>query len=185
MKEWEIFEKSPLSTDEKLRNFPKYVRRQDISRFIALYELFKKIIDVKGSIVECGVHLGFSLFTFAKLSANLEPIAIDRKIIGFDTFEGFPSVSEKDELKDNYVDFKPSIDIYKELLDCIEAYDENRFLNQYTKIELIKGDAIYTIPKYVEQNKHLTIALLFLDFDLYEPTKIALELLVPRVVRGE
>jgi hypothetical protein len=49
---------------------------------------------------------------------------------------------------------------------------------------LIKGDALKTIPKFVESNKHLLVSLLFLDFDLYEPTKVALENFVPRMPSG-
>jgi hypothetical protein len=49
------------------------------------------------------------------------------------------------------------------------------------KIELVKGDALTTIPQYIKDNPHLIIALLYLDFDLYEPTKIALEYLLPLV----
>ncbi len=61
MKEFEVFERSKLSIEEKLMAFPKYVRRQDLSRFIARWELFKKIIGIKGNIVECGVYLGWVL----------------------------------------------------------------------------------------------------------------------------
>ena len=57
-------------------------------------------------------------------------------------------------------------------------------MNQFPKIELVKGDATQTIPEYVENNKHLIISLLFLDFDIYEPTKVALDHFLPRVPKG-
>jgi len=57
-------------------------------------------------------------------------------------------------------------------------------LNQFEKVELLKGDANETIPKYMEENQHLIISLLFLDFDLYEPTKTALEHFLPRMPKG-
>ena len=56
----------------KLDNFPKYIRRQSLTRFCARYELFKLQRDVKGSIVECGVHHGGGLMAWAKLSAGLK-----------------------------------------------------------------------------------------------------------------
>lgn len=57
--EYELyFEKSPLQTINKLQNFSKYVRRQDIARFLAKNELFKLQSPLPGSIVECGVFLG-------------------------------------------------------------------------------------------------------------------------------
>lgn len=54
----------------------------------------------------------------------------------------------------------------------------------FEKVELVKGNALQTIPKYLEENQHLIIALLFMDFDLHEPTKVALETLLPRVPKG-
>jgi hypothetical protein len=125
----------------------------------------------------------------AKLSSALEPYAIHRKIIGFDTFEGFVEIDDKDRSSFDNKELKPGgfstlSDIYSELNDLIKEYDENRYLNQFSKIELVKGNAVKTIPQYIEDNKHLIIALLFLDFDLYEPTKIALEHFVKRIPKG-
>ena len=54
------FDKNPSSWEVKMENFPKYVKRQNLTRFLVLYEIFKKIVDVKGSIVECGVNESLS-----------------------------------------------------------------------------------------------------------------------------
>src|SRR5438309_7158044 len=91
-----IFVNCSDSIEAKLENFPKYVRRQHLKRFLAMYELFKLILPVKGSIVECGVFRGFSLMSWAKLSTILEPENLTRRIYGFDSFKGFPEVNEKD-----------------------------------------------------------------------------------------
>ena len=56
-----IFEACPDSVETKLENFPKYVRRQHLKRFLAMYEIFKLALPVKGSIVECGVFKGFGV----------------------------------------------------------------------------------------------------------------------------
>ena len=186
----QAFEKSPLSIKEKLDGFEKYVRRQQLSRFLAKYELFKLNQNVKGSIVECGVYQGSGIMGWAKLSAMLEPYAFDRRVFGFDTFEGFPEVNTKDlNAKENNPKAKISglntgEAVYQDILSCIEEYDENRFLNQFDKIELIKGDATETIPSFIEKNPHLIVSLLFMDFDIYEPTKIALEHFLPRMPKG-
>lgn len=47
----QIFNSSPDTTEKKLENFPKYIRRQKLTRLLALYEIFKKILTVKGSII--------------------------------------------------------------------------------------------------------------------------------------
>jgi hypothetical protein len=185
----ELIEKFNYDMSIKLRNFSKYVRRQDLSRFLARYELFKKVKNIKGSIIECGVHHGGGLMTWAKLSSALEPYSIHRKVLGFDTFEGFENI-HKNDLSDN---FNPNLkkggfdlkyDGLKELKMSIDLFDENRYLNQFEKVELIKGDALKTIPKYIEDNSHLIISLLFLDFDLYEPTRVALEHFLPLIPKG-
>ena len=79
--------------DERFLNFTKYVRRYELARFMVQYELFKKIINVKGSVVECGVYQGSGVMAWAKIAETLEPYNFLRKIYGLDTFEGFPSVS--------------------------------------------------------------------------------------------
>ncbi|MCX6126881.1 MAG: class I SAM-dependent methyltransferase, partial [Proteobacteria bacterium] len=143
-------------------------------------------LPIKGSIVECGVHHGGGVFSWAKLSSILEPYNYHRKVIGFDTFEGFPEVCEIDKsssiVKKHL--FGESYDVLTELGHCTQEYDANRFLNHIPKIELIRGDANQTIPAYVESNKHLLVSLLYLDFDLYKPTMTALKSFVPRIPKG-
>jgi len=181
----EIFLQSSDSVEVRLENFPKYVRRQQLKRFLALYEIFKLILPVKGSIIECGIYKGFGLMSWAKLSAILEPENLTRRIYGFDSFDGFPRVSREDansvaspgagELRANSS---------AELRKLIEEYDNDRFLGHIDKVHLIAGDARETIPAFTQDHSHLLVSLLFMDFDLYEPTKVALEQFVPRMPRG-
>src|SRR3972149_7531079 len=69
----EVFVKCPESIEIKLDNFTKYIRRQRLTRLLSLYEIFKKILPVKGSIIECGVYNGFGLMSWANMRAVLEP----------------------------------------------------------------------------------------------------------------
>lgn len=180
-----IFVNCSDSIEAKLENFPKYVRRQHLKRFLAMYELFKLILPVKGSIVECGVFRGFSLMSWAKLSSILEPENLTRRIYGFDSFNGFPSVSSNDRTGSGIAevgDFQTSS--YDELIELLRVYDQDRFLGHIPKVQLIRGDASQTIPEFVQQNRHLLVSLLFIDLDLYEPTKAALEHILPRMPKG-
>jgi hypothetical protein len=180
-----IFKKSPESIETKLDSFPKYIKRQKLTRLLALYELFKKILPVKGSIVECGVYQGFGLMSWANMSAVLEPNNLTRRIYGFDTFEGFLEVGPKDKNKHmNTKRGQLSAGSYDELNELIKVYDSNRFLGHINKVQLIKGDVTKTIPKFISDNKHLVVSLLFLDIDLYEPTKVAIENFYPRLTKG-
>ncbi len=180
-----IFTRSPESVEVRLENFPKYVRRQHLKRFLAMYEVFKRALPVKGSVVECGVLHGFGVMSWAKLSTILEPENLTRRIYGFDTFAGFPSVSNNDSsgfAKSRIGDLKaPS---YDELLALITEYDRDRFLGNIPKVELVKGDITETASAFVESHPHLLVSLLFIDCDLFEPTKAALKAFVPRMPKG-
>ena len=132
-------------------NFAVYANRQDINRFLALHELFKLQLPVKGSIVECGVFGGSSLFTFAHLSGIYEPSNYHRKIIGFDTFEGFPGWSDIDEFEPSRGISRPEFVTFKELSNAAVAFQKNHYLEGEEKKSLIKGDATKTIPEFLEK----------------------------------
>jgi hypothetical protein len=187
----DYFNNSPGSATEKLENFAKYVPRQNLARFMARYELFKQIKDVQGSIVECGVLFGGGLMSFAKLSAILEPYNFQRRIVGFDTFTGFPEIAGEDlqglpdrkslHLKKNGFSAETA---YEDILESVKIFDKSRFLNHFPKVDVIKGDFDVTGARYLVDHPHLIVSLLYLDFDIYAPTKRALELFLPRVPKG-
>ncbi len=180
-----IFRNCHHSIETKIENFPKYVRRQHLKRFLAMYEVFKLVLPVKGSVVECGVYQGFGLMTWAKLSTILEPENLTRRVYGFDTFKGFPEVSRKDQ---NSIDKSSvgdlSADSYDELKQLLDEYDKDRFLGHIPKVELVRGDMVKTIPEFIKTHPHLIVSLLFVDCDLFEPTKTALEAFLPRMPKG-
>jgi len=164
------FEENKDTTWQKLSNFTKFVPNHVLMRFITRYEIFKKILNIHGSIIECGVLFGGGLMTWAHLSAMFEPNNYTRKIIGFDTFKGFSSVSNFDKFsipefeQVNGIPKNADIDLKK----CIDVFNANQ-------IELVKGDIVKTAPKYLEDNPHTIVSLLYLDMDIYKPTKAALE----------
>lgn len=178
------FETSPSSLDTKLANFPRYVRRQDLKRFLVRYELFKEVLTVKGSIIECGVNEGFGLMSWYHCSTTLEPENLTRRIVGFDTFSGFPSLGDEDEGADEVAVGDLAADSEAELNQLVAIHDQNRFLGHMEKVRLRRGDAAVTMPAYLEEHPETVVSLLFLDFDLYEPTRVALETFLPRMPRG-
>lgn len=180
-----IFDRSSDDLSTRLANFPRYARRQQVTRWAALYELFKLILPVKGSIVECGVFRGFSFMTLAQLSAALEPTNLTRRLYGFDTFAGFPAVGGEDGA--HLTGAQPGdlyADSHAELTDLLEVYDSDRFLGHLPKAHLIRGDVAETIPRFLNEHQHLVVSLLFLDLDLFEPTALALRTFLPRMPKG-
>ena len=70
------------------------------------------------------------------------------------------------------------------LKEAIKLYDMNRSVGHMSRVEIIEGDATKTIDEYVKKHPELIIALLYIDFDIYKPTKVALEKLAPLVCKG-
>lgn len=174
-------EASSLNRLQQMQNFPLYVPRQDLTKFLCRHEIFKRVLNIQGSIVECGVFLGGGLLTWAQLSAIYEPTNHQRRIIGVDTWAGIPGLAPEDG-NGQKPDF--AVDGYAEIRECIRLYDLNRFVGHVPKVELVRGDARKTIRKYVEENKHLVVSLLYLDFDLYQPTIEALMHFAPCMGKG-
>lgn len=183
----EYFNGSLGTNVDKLRNFTKYVPRQTLTTFLAKHALFQNVLNVHGYIIECGVYLGAGLMTWAQLSSIYEPVNHIRRIIGFDTFAGFVDISDKD-LGQNKLDIKEkgglAANAYNDLQECIQLYDLNRPIGHIPRVELVVGDATKTIPEYAQHAKHLVVAMLYLDFDLYDPTKVALETFLPLMPKG-
>jgi len=184
------FDSASGTSLDKLRNFSRFVPRQALSLFLAKKSIFDRIVNIHGQIVECGVFMGGGLFTWAQLSSIYEPVNHTRRVIGFDTFAGFPSVSPQDRPEEPLdANFHKDVGTYcfeheEELFECAHIHDLNRPVGHIPKIELVKGDANLTIPDYLRENPHLVVALLYLDFDIYEPTKVALETFLPRMPKG-
>lgn len=150
-----------------------------LGKLLAHYELYKKISNLPGAIIECGVFKGSSLIRFATFR-NLFETEHSRKIIGFDMFGKFPKTrfSEDKKYRKKFIDSAGDKSISeKELARIFE-------LKNIKNYELVKGDINKTVPAYVKNNPHLKIALLHVDTDVYEPAVTILKELYDKVVKG-
>jgi hypothetical protein len=160
------------------------LKRMAISRIIYYNELYQKIIDVPGVICEFGVQWGATLALLLNFRGIYEPYNVSRKIIGFDTFEGFPNVAEQDGMFAKLGDYK-SFEGYENILDEILGIQEQFSpISHIKKFELIKGDASKTIHKWSDDNPHAIIAMAIFDMDIYTPTRDVLEKIIPRLTKG-
>jgi hypothetical protein len=184
----DYFGRAGGSIFERLENFAKFVPRQTLARYMALGEVFKLVLEVQGDILECGVNWGGGLMAFAQLSSILEPVNLQRRIVGFDTFSGFVKIACQDAKGALHTAERRAggyaADCLTDLHECVSLYDRNRFIGHVQKVVLVPGDVAQTIPSFLAQNPHTVVSLLHLDFDLYEPTKTAIEHLLPRMPRG-
>ncbi|MCX7197569.1 MAG: class I SAM-dependent methyltransferase [Proteobacteria bacterium] len=183
------FEGASGTTLDKLNHFPRFVPRQSLALFMARQGVFQHIVEVHGAVIECGVFMGGGLFTWAQLSAILEPVNHNRRIVGFDSFDGFPGLSPQDLVAAEATEEYKQVGAYRydgqaQIEHSAALYDLNRPVGHIPRVELVRGDATRTIPSWVEGNPHVVVALLHLDFDLYEPTVAALRAFLPRMPRG-
>jgi O-methyltransferase len=154
-----------------------------VERMYSLYLSLNYVIDnnVGGDFVECGVWKGGSSML---ISLFLKQKGItDRKIYLYDTFEGMSEPSEMDKtsngelasvlLKDQEKENEESIWCYS----SIEEVKNNLHLTGYPleNIIFVKGKVEDTLAG----NLPGKLAILRLDTDWYESTKIELELLYP------
>lgn len=181
-------------------NFGKYAKPYHLTRLIARYELFKMILGVHGAVIECGLRSGSGLIEWMHLSRMLEPLGRLRCAFGFDTFGGFPNVGKHDGDAKKGDQADPCDD---DLIRCIHMHAANNIIvahdystcdadelkgfgnaHPWPQIGFMKGDFMETGDVFLKSCPHLIVALLFLDFDLYGPTKKAIELFLPRMPRG-
>lgn len=183
---FELFTNSPIPDSEKLMNLDLYMKRQDLSMLLFIHELYTKIIDVHGIVCEFGVRWGKNLALFQNFRGIYEPFNHNRKIVGFDTFEGFPSVDEKDG--DAEIIAKGSYNVTKKYEDHLNkvllSHEKESPISHIKKFELIKGDASSTINSYLDENPQTIIALAYFDFDIYKPTRDCLLAIKNRLTKG-
>lgn len=181
-----LFKKNPLPEDELLRNLGIFINPADLKKFLFINDLYTKAMPVHGVVMELGVRWGQNLNLFQSLRSIYEPFNYSRKIIGFDTWEGFPSVHNKDgkeafTMKGGY-NVTEGYENY--LFQLLRTLEQENPLGNLQKFELRKGDASVEVEKYLQEHPETIISLAYFDFDLYEPTKNCLELIRPHITRG-
>jgi hypothetical protein len=181
-----LLKSAPLPEDELLPNLGLYLSSKALSRVLFFYEIYRKIINSHGVIVEFGVRWGQTLSIMSALRGIFEPFNRHRKIIGFDTFTGLKGVSDLDgklgKPADGHFSVSPDYEGYlAQLLAVQEALNPISHLKKY---ELVKGDACVTVPQYLKAHPETIISLAIFDFDIYEPTKAALAAIKPHLCKG-
>jgi hypothetical protein len=150
-------------------HFSLFAGTHTLGNKIFTYEILKKTAGIPGDVAEFGCWKGSNLMFLAKILTLLEPNS-PKKVIGFDNFCGLPKPSKEDG---PYA--LSQIGKYKGDLETLRL--AINLFDLDNKISLIAGDALKTIPKYKKDNSHSVFSFCYLDFDLYEPTKVALDLI--------
>ena len=169
-----------------------------VNNICLILEKIKLLNELEGHYVECGTFKGNTLIPTALYSLNTGFFQ-DKKIIGIDTFKGFPikehnekalpsyfSILYKNNLitEDHYNKAKKRTNNLKDLSHLESKY----FLNvdevfnnssKFSNVSLIKGTFKEVTPNFKDK-----IAILHLDGDLYESYLTCLNNLYDNVVKN-
>jgi len=180
----ELYKNNPIPEREMLSNLGLFLSRQTLSRIIFMHELYTKIVPVHGVVMEFGVRWGQNLALFSAFRGMYEPFNYSRKVIGFDTFSGFPVVDQKDGSDVKVGDYSVSENYEDYLEKVLSSHELESPIPHKKKFELVKGDATITVDDYLSKHPETIIALVYFDFDIYLPTKKCLESIKPYLTRG-
>lgn len=177
---------TPIRSEYLIDNLALYLRRHQLSDLLSMDELYRMVRRVPGVIMEFGVLHGRHLATLTALRGMYEHYDTPRRIIGFDTFTGFPDVAEVDRVSPNAVPGRFATppdypDHLREVLDAHEAADPSGHIR---RTFVVPGDVRETVPRYLAEHPETVIALAYFDLDLYEPTRQVLEAIRPYLTRG-
>lgn len=181
-----LFLDNPIPHDELLDCLPLFAGRQALQRFLFLNDMYREIVNIHGVIMEFGVRWGVNLASLICLRAIHEPFNPTRKVIGFDSFEGFPEVAPQDGTAVSVkVGSHAVSDSYEEYLEkVLSTVESDSPIAHLRKFELVKGDATKTVADYLNKNQETLIAFAYFDFDIYLPTKEVLLRIRDRLVKG-
>jgi hypothetical protein len=181
-----MLNESPIPDDEKLANLGLYLTSKTLSRVLFFHSIYQMILNSHGVVFEFGVRWGQTLSLLSALRGIYEPFNRHRKIVGFDTFAGFVGMAEEDGALCKCTDgsFSVSEGYDKYLGELLGLQDAMNPISHLRKYELVKGDAAKTIPAYLKAHPETIVSLAIFDFDIYAPTKAALEAVKPHLCKG-
>ena len=182
-----VFESSPLPMEDRLFNIGMFTRSSVLVKFLVMSDIYQQVMKIPGCLVEFGTWWGQNLILLENLRAIHEPFNKQRTIIGFDTFEGYTSLSSQDKKSDvwkenSYSTGKSYVHYLEELLKVHEGC--NVLGHVHGRHKLIAGDVSVTAPAYFKEHAESIVAFAYFDMALYQPTKIALEAVRPHLVSG-
>jgi hypothetical protein len=167
----QLFAESPLARADLLLNLGLYARASLLVKFLVMNEIYQRVKDVPGALLEFGVGYGQDLVLLENLRSIHEPSNKQRLILGFDTFP-----ADGGAVPRGYREYLASL---------LEAHEGDNALGQARgNHRLIEGDAEVTVPRYFKDHPETIVALAFFDIGDHGPTKAALEAIVPAMVPG-
>ncbi len=153
----------------------KYLEHGEYKYILWLDRVYQKIAKVPGHIVELGVAYGRNSIIFGhQIKMNGDEMV--RRYYGFDTFSGFNEESLKMDKHLNAEAWKDNSRIW--------VQDKIKRVGLGNLCELIEGDILAEVPKFLEQKTNFRAALLYVDCNAYLPSIKGMELFKPYLSPG-
>lgn len=177
---------SPVPPAEILANLSLYLTRSALSHVLFMTDIYRAALNIHGVIMEFGNRWGRNLALFSTLRNIFEPHNYSRRIVGFDTFSGFAAVAPQDG-SDSAVQIgglSVSTDALDHLNAVLRLHERLGPRAHLRRFKTVKGDVQQTLPAYLAAHPETIVSLAYFDMDLYQPTKTALETIIPYLVKG-
>ncbi|MEU0247494.1 class I SAM-dependent methyltransferase [Streptomyces sp. NPDC006235] len=181
-----LLTETPMPPEYLIDNLPVYLRRHQLADLLAMDTLYRMLADVPGVIMEFGVLHGRHLAAFTALRSIYEPYNSLRRVIGFDTFTGFPDTAEIDRATPSAAvgRFAVPDGEVEHLRAVLAAHEVGEPFGHTQRTFVVQGDVRETVPQYLQENPETVIALAYFDLDLYRPTRDTLEAIRPHLAKG-
>lgn len=174
--------------EEKERSLGLFLRGSLLARIFAIADIYKQIVDIPGAVFDVGTWRGQTAVVCENLRAIFEPLHFNRRIVCFDTFDGYKGFSDKDKATELHRDGTYGVggDDYAEFLRRLLVLHEqsNAMGHNNGKHKVIKGDCRETIPQFFAENPNEYLALAFFDVNSYDPTLKAFQQVWRNLVPG-
>ena len=187
MQIFDLMRNYAATPEEAERSLGLFLRGSLLARIFAVAEIYQQIIDLPGAVFDIGTWRGQTAVLCENLRAIYEPLHLNRRIVCFDTFEGYQGFSEKDKPTDLHQDgtYGVGADYDVFLAHLLELHEKSNAMgHNHGKHKVIKGDCRHTIPNFFDENPHEYLSLAFFDINSYVPTLEAFEHAWKRLVPG-
>jgi len=161
---------------DDLDHFTLYTGIHNFARKKFVIDQFEETLDITGNIYEFGTWKGATLILLASWYRLMRPQG-HKTIYVFDTFEGLGEGTPDDGHA-----FKMHQGSYKSDFQFLKDVVESKGLDYY--INFVTGDACTTVVNHFKNIPLKKVSFALLDMDLYQPTKFAIDEILPNLTPG-
>jgi hypothetical protein len=183
----QLLKTCPIPDKDLLQNIGLFINSKNMARILFMNHIYQLQVGLQGVVMDFGTRWGQNAAIFTALRGIYEPFNRHRKVVAFDTFDGFPAIGKEDSSTPSWAHegglaCSPDYELFLERI--LGAQEDDSPLSHIRKFEIIKGDASKTIKQYLKACPQTLISLAYFDFDIFQPTLDVLETIWARCVKG-